>query len=171
MKINMLDLSFWKRWLWAVLSSRILRRPSECQQTLRRNMSSSSSASKSKPIKKTTWKRLLMMEAICSAETSVDFYWTTRRYIREDSTLQKLLFVEGLLPYTISSHPHTAREITGNFVMMLVTGGRSILTTTTILRNLQTLENWIKGCVIMKPLHRVKQSLVERLLRARKLPG
>jgi hypothetical protein len=26
-----------------------------------------------------------MMEAICSSETSVDFYWTTRRYIPEDS--------------------------------------------------------------------------------------
>jgi hypothetical protein len=27
------------------------------------------------------------MEAICSSETSIDFQWTTRRYISEDGTL------------------------------------------------------------------------------------
>jgi hypothetical protein len=160
---------FSQRWICTVVFSRILRRPIECQRTLRRSISPSSSASKSKPSKKSTWKRLLTMEAICSSETLVDFYRTTRRYITGDSTLQTLTFVESLLPYTISPHPHTTGAITDNLVMKLVTGGRSMLTTTTILWNLETLQNWIKGCVIMNPLHRVKQSLVERLLRARKL--
>jgi hypothetical protein len=32
----------------------------------------------------------LKMEAICSSETSVDFQWTTRRYIPEDSTPPQL---------------------------------------------------------------------------------
>jgi hypothetical protein len=31
----------------------------------------------------------LKMEAICSSETSVDFQWTTRRYIPEGVTLQR----------------------------------------------------------------------------------
>jgi hypothetical protein len=30
----------------------------------------------------------LKMEAICSSETLVNIYWTTRRYIPEDYTLQ-----------------------------------------------------------------------------------
>jgi hypothetical protein len=48
------------------------------------------------------------MEATCSSETSIDFQWTTRRYIQEDKTLDnRVRFpVEGgtFLFYITSRH-------------------------------------------------------------------
>jgi hypothetical protein len=40
------------------------------------------------------------MEATCSCEISVDFQWTTRRYIPEDSTLHNHRY-ENLKSYNI----------------------------------------------------------------------
>lgn len=74
-----------------------------------RNMSSASSGPKNKPSKKTTMKQVasrtfylqsascmaysltLKMGAICSSEASVDFRWTTQRYIPADGTLDVLI--------------------------------------------------------------------------------
>jgi hypothetical protein len=47
-----------------------------------------------------TYSSILNMEAICSSETSVDFQWTTRRYIPEDRTLHNHRF-ENLKLYKI----------------------------------------------------------------------
>jgi hypothetical protein len=58
-------------------------------------MSPPSSGSKNKPRKKPVlllvsccYSLTLKKEAICYSELSVDFQWTTRRYIPEDDTLQ-----------------------------------------------------------------------------------
>jgi hypothetical protein len=68
----------------------------ESQLTFRRNMWPLSSRCKNKPSKKPAFTLVscsahfstLKVEAICSSETSVDFQWTERRYIPQDSTLQ-----------------------------------------------------------------------------------
>jgi hypothetical protein len=41
------------------------------------------------------------MEVMCSSETSVDFEWTTRRYIPEDSTLYSQFVIFEILVYFI----------------------------------------------------------------------
>jgi hypothetical protein len=50
------------------------------------------------PVSCLAYSSSLKMEAICSSETSVDFQRTTRRYILQDSTLQRLWLVTGFPP-------------------------------------------------------------------------
>jgi hypothetical protein len=76
----------------------------EIKQTFRRKISPPSSGSKNKPRKKPAstsyqaelvyclaYLSTLKMEAKFSSETSVDFEWTTLRYIPENVTLQNAL--------------------------------------------------------------------------------
>jgi hypothetical protein len=52
-----------------------------------------------------TYFSTLKMEAICSSETLVDPQWTTRRYIPEDGTLQRVRLVfRPLLLVTFSAY-------------------------------------------------------------------